>query len=117
MRFCETDKVKGIPLSKNFLDNLKGIMTNKNHVHHFHISGDIIECAHSFCNDKVRENNYKITVIAYSLSRFNFFFLLKALSAGVWRTKDLKIGEKNPTDIKFANIGNQVLFLDTIKYF
>ena len=117
VRFCETDKVNGIPLSKNYLDNLKGIMTNKNHVHHFHISGDIIEYAHSFCNAKVRENKYKITVIAYSLFRFNLFFLLKGLRAGVWKTKDLKIGEKNPTDIKFANIGNQVLFLDTIKYF
>ena len=36
---------------------------------------------------------------------------------GVWRTRDLNIGGKNPIDINFANIGNQVLFLDTIKYF
>ena len=32
-------------------------------------------------------------------------------------TRDLNIGGKNLTDINFANIGNQVLFLDTIKYF
>ena len=35
----------------------------------------------------------------------------------MWRTKDFKIGGKNTTDINFANIGNQVLFLDIIKYF
>ena len=37
--------------------------------------------------------------------------------AGVWRTRDVNIGGKNPTDIYFANIGNQVLFFETIKYF
>ena len=68
IRFCETDKVKGIPLSKHFLENLKGIMTNKNHVLHWHISGEIIGYAHSFCNFKVRENKYKITVVAHNLS-------------------------------------------------
>ena len=117
IRFCETDKVKGIPLSKDFLENLKGIMTSKNHVHHSHISGEIIGYTHSFCNARIRENKYKITVIAYNLFRFDFFFLLKGLKAGVWKTRDLNIGGKNPTDINFANIGNQVLFLDTIKYF
>ena len=59
VRFCETDKVKGIPLSKNFLENLKGIMTSKNHLHHSDISGEIIGYAHSFCNAKVRETNVK----------------------------------------------------------
>ena len=30
---------------------------------------------------------------------------------------NLNIRRKNPTDINFANIDNQVRFLDTIKYF
>ena len=29
----------------------------------------------------------------------------------------MSIGGKNPTDISFVNIYNQVLFLDSIKYF
>ena len=91
-------------------------MTRKNHLHHSHISGEIIEYAHSFCNAKVGENKYKITVITHNLFRLNFFFLLKGLRAGVWRTRDLNIGGKNPTDINFANIGSQVLFLGSIKY-
>ena len=45
------------------------------------------------------------------------FFLLKGLRADVWRTKDICIGKKNPTNISFASIGNQVMFYDTIKYF
>ena len=60
--------------------------------------GEIIGYSHSYCNQKNRENYFKILVVAHSLFRFNFFFLLKGLKAGVWRTKDIKIGGKNPTD-------------------
>ena len=42
---------------------------------------------------------------------------MRGLRAGVWRIKDINMGGQNPTDISFANIGNQILFLDTIKYF
>ena len=105
IKFSRTDKVKGIPLSRNFIENLKGIMTNTIQLHHSHITGKIIGYAH------------KVTVIAHNLFRFYFFFLLKGLRAGVWRTRDLNIGGKNPTDINFADSGNQILFLDTIKYF
>ena len=33
------------------------------------------------------------------------------------KAKDIVIGGKNPTDINFAYISNQVQFIDTIKYF
>ena len=92
-------------------------MINTIQIHHPHITGKIIGYAHSFCNAKVRENYHKVTVIAHNLFRFDFFFLLKGLRAGVWRTRDLTIGGKNPTDINFTSIGNQIQFLDTIKYF
>ena len=39
------------------------------------------------------------------------------MRAGIWKTKDLIMGGKNPTGISFANVGNQILCLDTIKYF
>ena len=35
----------------------------------------------------------------------------------MWRTGDIKIGGKNPTDINFASIRNQIQFIDTIEYF
>ena len=99
IKFSRTDKVKGIPLSENFIENLKGIMTNTIQTHYSHITAKIIGYAHSFCNAKVRENCHKVTVIAHNLFRFNFFFLLNGLRAGVWRTRDLIIGGKKPTDI------------------
>ena len=65
-----------------------------------------------FCNEKVRENYYRIPVITDNLFRFDFFSLLKGLRTGVWKIRDIVKGGKNPTDI-----GNQVQFIDTIKYF
>ena len=56
-------------------------------------------------------------MIAHNLFRFDFFFSLEGLRSGVWRTRNITIGGKNPTDINFASIGNQVQFLDTIRYF
>ena len=117
IKFAETDKVKGIPMSKNFTDNLKEIMKNRTHIHRSHISGEIIGYAHSYCNYKVRENKTKISVAAHNLFRFDLFFLLKGLGASAWKTKVISKGGKNPTNINFANIGNQVIFIDTIKYF
>ena len=67
IRFCKTDKVKGILLFKNFIENLKGMMNNKIYLHHSHISGEIS---------------------AHNLVRFDFFLLLKGLRAGVWKTRD-----------------------------
>ena len=43
--------------------------------------------------------------------------MVKGLRVGVWKTRDIVIGGKTSTDINFAHIGNQVQFIDTIKYF
>lgn len=52
IRFHKTDKIKGIPLSKK----------------------NCFKCnAHTFCNEKVRENYFKIPVIAHNLFRVDFF--------------------------------------------
>ena len=78
-------------------------MNNKTFTHHSHITGEIIGYAHNFCNAKVRENKYKITVVGHNLFRVDFFSLLKDLKAGVWRTEDLNISGKNPTYISSAD--------------
>ena len=117
MHFRQNDKVKCTPIFEKFVENVRGMLYNKTHIHHSHITGDIIGYLNSFCNSKVRENKKKINVIAYILFRFDFFFLLKGIRAGSWRTRDISIGGKNPTDINFAHIWNQVVFIDSVKYF
>lgn len=117
IQFRTTNKVKGIPICHKFIPNIVAILDNKRCIHHSHISDDIVGYPHSFCNEKVRENYYRIPVIAQNLFCFDFFFLVKGLRTSVWKTRDIAIGEKNPTDISFGSVCNQVQFLDAIKYF
>ena len=60
IKFVRTNKVKSVPLSKTFIENLKGIMENKVHVHHFHMAGEFIGYAPFYCNLKVSENKLKM---------------------------------------------------------
>ena len=78
--FCKTNEVKGIPLFQKFIENIIVIMDNTRCIHHLHITGEIMGCVHSFCNEKPRENYFKIPVVAHNLFRFDyfFFFLLKS---------------------------------------
>ena len=46
-----------------------------------------------------------------------FFFFFKGFRPTVWETTDISIGGKNPTNVNFVVIKNQVRFLDTIKNF
>ena len=86
-------------------------------MHHSQYTGNIIGYSHSYCNFKVRENREKISVNTHNLFRFDFFLLLKGMKTDSQRTRDISIGFKDPTDTNFANIGNQVAFIDTIKHF
>ena len=115
--FKTTDKIKGMPISRKFIPNIIAILSSKNSVDQSHITGQIEGFSQNFCNKKVRENYYKIPVIAHNHFRFDFFLLMKVLRASVWKTRDINIGGENLTDINFASVGNQVQFIDTIKYF
>ena len=74
IKFESTGKIKGVPMSKNFIDNVKGILNNKINIHHLHISNEVISYTHRFCNTRVRETKTKTTVVAHNLFRFDFFF-------------------------------------------
>lgn len=39
MDFRKTDKIKGIPVSEKFIEDVKVILNNKTHINHAHISG------------------------------------------------------------------------------
>ena len=63
VRFCETEKVKGIPISKNFFENLNDIRQEGYVIHHSNVAGKIIRCAHPYSSEKVRENYCKTPVV------------------------------------------------------
>ena len=116
--FILTDKVKGeFPISNKFLSNMIGIVRNQRDIHHSQVTGKINGYAHNFCNLESRENYYTIPVFAHNQFRFDFFLFLKGLRPSVWENTEIAIGGKNPTDVNFAIIRNQVRFIDTVKYF
>ena len=41
IKFPKTNKMNGITISKNFIENLKGMMNNKIHLHHSQITSEM----------------------------------------------------------------------------
>ena len=56
-------------------------------------------------------------MFAYSLFRFDFFFVLKGLRMTVWRTKDLNMGGEGIRNLSYARIADQVKFINIIKFY
>ena len=55
MEFGKTDKVKVTPMSEKFIENVKNILNNKTHIHHFHIPGEILNYSDGCCSLKVKQ--------------------------------------------------------------
>ena len=116
--FIPTTKVKAkCPISSKFISNLIAIFKNQRDIHHSHTTGKIIGYRHNFCNLRCRENYYTIPVSAHNQFRFDIFLFLKGFRPTVWQTTGISIGGKNPTNVNFVIIKNQVRFIDTVKYF
>ena len=90
---------------------------NQGDIHDSHTTGKIIGYAHNFCNFRCKENYYTIIVLAHNQFRFDFFLFLKGFRPTVWETTDISIGGKNPSNVNFVIIKNQVKFIDAVKYF
>ena len=58
-----------------------------------------------------------ISAIAHNRFGFDFFFFLKGIRLSVWKTTNLSIGGSNLTQINYANISDQVTFIDTLKHY
>lgn len=74
MKFPKNVFVNNGMFSNNFLENVCSIIFGIEVIHHPSITGKIIGYAHSFCNQKVRENKNQISVIAHTLFGFDFFY-------------------------------------------
>ena len=102
--------------TNDLFDSVHKIINVKAHLHHSHITRNIIGYAHDFYNAKVHENKDMLTSIANNFSPFDMFFLLKLIRLSVWETKDINMGGANLTNINYLTIGN-VKFIVTMKYY
>ena len=55
---CKFEELKTVT-TKGFFTNLNRVLESKVHIHHSHVSGEILGYSHDFCNWKVREKNTK----------------------------------------------------------
>ena len=110
------DEIKTITTNA-FMKNLHRIVNYKVHIHHSHITGEIIGYAHDFCNWKMRENNIFVRLVGHNFLGFDIYYMVKGYRSSVWGTDELRMGGTNLINVNFANISTQVKIIDTLKYY
>ena len=104
--------------TKKFFIHVDNKITMKVHLHHSHITGEILGYSHDFCNKKVVElDKAEIPCIAHNLFGFDFWFFMKGFSTTSWCTKELSAGGTNLTNLNFANLRGEIKFIDSLKYY
>ena len=111
--FPESNFMYNTITTANIYRNVHHLIKVKIHLHHSHISEEILGYIHDFCNWTLRENKSEIAMIARN---WFYVFSSKRYRTTAWGTKDLNIGGTNLTHINYRNIG-EVKFIDTIKYY
>ena len=104
-------------IMNSFLNDTFNLIFGDVVIHHLHVTWEINDYPHNFCNKKVRETLNLVPVFTRNLFSFNFFFVVKGIRLCVWRTKQLNIDDKDLTNVQYANMGDQVKFVETIKYY
>ena len=104
---------------KKKINSVKDLLFGSYVIHHSHVTGEIVGYAHDFCNKKLRETQNFIPVFAYNLFSFDFFFAVKGIrhQALCLAYKAAKYQRIEFENVQYANIGLQVKFIDTIKYY
>ena len=103
--------------TKHFFNNFRDLIYGGYVTHHSHVTGEAIGYAQDFCHKNIRENHNLIPVFIHNLFSFYFFFVVEGIKLCVWTTKQLNIGRTNIANVQHHNIGIQVKFIDTIKYY
>ena len=104
--------------SKKVFNHVHNQINQKLHLHHSHITGEIIGYAHDFCNKKVIElEKQEIPCIAHNLFGFDFWFFMKGFSTTSWCSKELSAGGTNLTNLNFGNLKSEIKFIDSLKYY
>ena len=113
---CKFDELK-IITTRGMISNFHRVINSKVHLHHSHISGEIIGHVHDFCNWKVRENKSEIPLIGHNFPGFDIFYMVKGYRSACWGTKDFEMGGSNLITVNYANIPNQIKIINTLKYY
>ena len=92
-----------------FFFNVHRLIKFKIHLHHPHVTGEILGYTYDFCN-------LKILAIDHNLFEFDLGYFIKSYVASAWCSKKLKIAGSNLTHINSSNMAGEIKFIDTLKY-
>ena len=76
VEFPESDITYNTVTTNNFLRNAYHMIKVKMHLHHSHVTGEILGYVHDFCNWRVRKNKTEFVVFTHNFFSFDMFFLL-----------------------------------------
>ena len=104
--------------SDPFFIHVHRLIKGKIHLHHSHVTGQILGYAHDFCNTTVIEKTKpEISFIAHNFFGFDIFYFLKTYVATAWCSKKLNIGRTNLTHVNYGVIDNEIKLIDSMKYY
>ena len=104
--------------TNNFFIHVHRLIKGKVHLHHSHITGEIIGYSHDFCNTTVIEkSNAEIPFIAHNFFGFDLFYFMQTYIASAWCLKEVNIGEINLTHANYGNISNEIKLTNSLKFY
>ena len=105
-------------ITNSFFIHVHQLIKGKVHLHHSHITGEIIGYSHDFCNTTVIEkSNAEIPFIAHNFFGFDLFYFMKTYIASAWCSKEVNIGGTNLTHANYGNISNEIKLIDSLKFY
>ena len=104
--------------TNKFFANVHQLIRGKFHLHHSHITRNIIGYTLDFCNTtQIERSTPEIPFIALIFFGFDLFYFLKAYIASALCSKALNIGDTNLTQGNYGNIRGEIRLIDFLKFY
>ena len=101
-----------------FFIHVNRLIKGKVHLHHSHITGQILGYSHDFCNTSVIEKaTSEIPFVGHNFFGFDIFYCLKTYIASAWCSEKINIGSTSLTHINYGVIDNEIKLIDSLKYY
>ena len=99
--------------SDRFFMHVHRLIKVKVHLHHSHVTSEILGHAHDFCiTISIEKTRAEIPFVAHNFFGFDIFYFLKTYVATAWRSKKLNIGGTNLTHVNYGIIDNEIKLID-----
>ena len=104
--------------TNKFFSHVHQLIRGKVHLHHSHITGNIIGYPHDFCNMAfVKKCTSEIPFVVHNFFGFDLFYFMKTYIGSAWCSKESNIGGNNLTNANYGNISSEIKLIDSLKFY